>query len=199
MPGFTAAIKKRFGFDPPGEYVALDDASLLANHATDDCLWLFEAEWLPPEQVLAFEFENRQKPGFVPFAFTGAQDWWCWWPEQATDLGVPVVLCPHDCVEGEFNAPDFAAWLYRRCLDYASGGFDAESELEARQSLARWAELFEPFWPAPWGERLLRISRSPLRNTPTLGPFLISSEEHNAALAEDLDWSLLDRRFDWMF
>src|SRR6516164_5067104 len=81
-------IEQRYGFSVPTEYRLMsergwfdfDDAR---NRVGPDYLWLYDMEWLDPAGIRDHEFPEYCEPGFVPFAFTGGGDHWCWWPAES--------------------------------------------------------------------------------------------------------------------
>ena len=187
------AIKERFNFEVPSSLSDLADAGRLdSSLPSKNYLWLFDAEWFQPEDIINFQFQAHQKEEFIPFAFTGNGDYWAWWSGKTTNENSPIVICPHDCIEGEYYSPDLNSWFYRRCLDYANGGFDPAEEDNAKQYLLSWTNIFKKYWPSEWNERLRFISSSPLHNE-----CLLASETYASILAEDLNWNLLDKSFYW--
>src|SRR5689334_1633542 len=127
------AISERYGFSVPEEYRRLASRGLLnlgaAAHASafyepGSYLWLHEMEWFSLEEIINFEFQPYHLPGFVPFAFTGGGDFWCWQPSFADGRGIRVLLCHHDSEFATVYAPNFKTALFRQALDFASSTDD---------------------------------------------------------------------------
>jgi hypothetical protein len=189
-------VESRFGFKLPAAYRAFFEAGWM-DPASPDYLWVPEAEWLTPKQMLEYEPAEYHKPGFVPFAFTGAGDHWCWWPAEHPDL---VVLCPHDCSEGEFDAPSFIASIYRRMLGYAHGGFFEDEEEEARDNLRRWASRLSAHFPGLWIETLLGLAAAPIVKWASgVDGGLCGESEYARLLERDVAFPLMGKSFEWMY
>jgi len=191
-------IEAKFAFRLPDLYKALVSDGRTDTGAVDSTyLWLHEAEWMPLEDIWGYSPQDIDLPGFVPFAFTGAGDLWCWWPEQDREA---VVLCPSDCQMGEFDAPSLAHFLYRRCLDYAMGGFDVEDESAARQQLAAWSQTLSRYLPARWCAHLSSLSQAPLEGwtrKKMFGSGFLSIDEYDAVVARELAFPRLNQEFRW--
>jgi len=188
-------LRKKYDFEIPASYRSMFEAGWFEK---DDYLWVHEAEWLSPQEILAHEPADYHKPGFVPFAFTGAGDEWCWWPETGQEL---VVLCPHDALQGQYDAPNFAGSIYRRMLEYALNGFVAEEQQEARDQLDEWATRLQPYFPSAWRETLHRLAQAPYvkwQKGRDWGAGFCTFEEHDAIIERDLDFPLLNQPFEWM-
>jgi hypothetical protein len=200
-------IEQRYGFSVPTEYRLMsergwfdfDDAR---NRVGPDYLWLYDMEWLDPAGIRDHEFPEYCEPGFVPFAFTGGGDHWCWWPAESVGGVAPVVFCPRDSIMAEFYAPDFLGGLYRHVLDYAAFGFDDADE--DRQHLREWNDRLGPLFPPTWRTTLAELLTAPFRKWKT-GPAqtfdvigLLSPDEHRAILHRDLGFARLDEEFKWM-
>lgn len=162
--------------------------------------WLSEAEWMPPDEIADYEFEDYQKPGFVPFASTGGGDHWCWWPSEHPEV---VVFCPHDSCEGEFYAPSFIGLIYRCLLDYARYVSD-EEEHEIRQYLRASATHLSPYLPDSWKDTLNNLASaqrvqqfSPNGREAGLG--LLTQERYQEIVQRDLTFPLLDQVFEWIY
>jgi hypothetical protein len=197
MNSIYEAIESKYGFAIPSSYREMNELGWFDRRDKSRCLWICEAEFMTPDEILSYEPQEYHKPGFVPFASTGRGDKWCWWPAENC-----VVLCPRDCSEGEVDAPDFLSSLYRRMLEYASGGFDREDEEEARQHLRNWASRLSPFFPPVWIGTLTDASLAPLirwERGRAYGDGFLSLDEEEMILRRDLDFPRLDEKFDWMY
>lgn len=160
-------------------------------------LWIPEAEWLTPKDILEFQFESYHKPGFVPFAFTGAGDLWCWWPAQDSSA---VVLCWRDSIEGSFDAPSFVGSLYRRILDHCLH-IDPGEEKEVRERLPALAKTLATYFPSQWRDTLLSLAETKVvswRRERMTGQGLLSIDEHERLVKRDLNFPRLDETFEWM-
>jgi len=155
------AISQRFGFSLPDEYRRLESRGLLTltapAHASQftkpgTYLWLNEMEWYSLEKIAEFKFWPDQLPGFVPFAFTGGGDDWCWQPEFTDSRGTRVVCCWHDSNMATVYAPDFASALFRQVIEFCSTTDD--DELDVPAFLRRWAIDLAPIFPTRWCEQL---------------------------------------------
>ncbi len=157
-------------------------------------VWLFEMEFHSPQVILAHEFLDPERSDFVSFAHTGGGDSWCWQSEK----GGRVVLCPHDSNMAKVYAKNFESALFRQALDYANGGFDEEDEDDARENLKSWPRQLSFLWPAKWGDELTRIAVSPLQ----VGRFstiqLISDEDLERLVEQELSFEGIDEEFKWM-
>ena len=84
------SIKAKYGFEIPAVYRTMEQDGFFElkpagedfDPRNDSYLWVPEAESMRPPEILAYETPSYQLPGFVPFAFTGGGEPWCWWPEQ---------------------------------------------------------------------------------------------------------------------
>lgn len=193
-------IEERYGFRIPDEYRALQERGLVAGPDPASELWLLEVEWMPLEEIRDYQFQDYQKPGFVPFGFTGRGDLWCWWPEGADPQGTPVVLCPHDDMMAHVEAPHLMGFLYRRVLDYVSGGFDPEDEAEAREHVRDWHRLIGSEVPAAWAETVAALSGRPLvswQEAHFTASGFVAPEEYQQLLQRDLSFPRLDQEFPW--
>ena len=194
------AIAARYNFVIPDVYREMESRGWF-NKA--HYLWLHEAEWLPLDKIIHYEFADYHKLGFVPFAFNGAGDLWCWWPEATRDSATPVVCCPHDEEYGEFHAPNFLGFLYHQVLMYSVvGGFDVDEEEEAREWLRIWHKSFVEFFPHSWSETIASIANKPLithefgRGLYSAG--FIQESEYNELVKRHLAFPKLNEKFRWM-
>jgi hypothetical protein len=166
-------------------------------------LWLPDVRWWTVEQMVGYEAADYHLPGFVPFASGDAGDFWCWWPERATEQGIPVVFCPHDYMMANIVAPAFRGWLYRRVLAYANGHLYPEEEGEARAWLGRWLRDLGPLWPAGWRETVERVAVAPYQTWDEPGysyqqSGFLGTAEYKGIVERDLGCPGLDERFAWM-
>ncbi len=106
-------IEARYGFSILDEYRQMQSRGWFNVRDDERYVWLHEAECLSLEEIADYEFEPYRKSGFVPFAFNGAGDLWCWWPEAASHSITPVVWCLHDVDMAEVSAPHFIGFIYR--------------------------------------------------------------------------------------
>ena len=193
-------IQAKHGFTLPPEYLRMANEGFFDLKRDESYLWIPEAEWMPAQQILDYETEPNYKPGFVPFAFTGAGDLWCWRPSEDPQM---VVCCIHDEGMGSVDAPNLLGSIYRRILDYASDQGNWESEELTRNQLLRWSERLHDYFPDPWIEDLRLLSDAKIvewRYGRNIIPFhgLISFDEKKARLAREFDFPRLDEKFEWI-
>jgi hypothetical protein len=196
------AIQTRYGFAIPDEYREMEQAGLFDAKTDEGAdLWMqLDLEWLPPEGILDYTFADYHKPGFVPFAGNCAGDAWCWWPEQTSALGTPVVLCPHDDMEGKVDAPNFQGAIYRRILDYANGMLTREDEPEARKHLRWFAREMKPYFMPRWIETIESLAARPFeawQHGRLQGEGFCSYHEYLDLVKRDLDFPRLGEKFTW--
>jgi hypothetical protein len=206
-------IEARYGFSLPAEYRHMKERGWFDsttntmpyfNPTGQSYLWMNEMEWMPLHSIRAFEFPGYCKPGFIPFAFTGGGDHWCWYPEYATNGVTPVVLCPHDDMMAEFYAPDFLGSVYRQMLDFAASNLDEKDEPLARQHLKRWHDDLGPMFPASWRATIAKLQTAPVQSWEVgkLTKFkqvgLLSPREYRLIVERDLPFDKLDETFQWM-
>ncbi|HYL97796.1 MAG TPA: hypothetical protein VEZ90_02490 [Blastocatellia bacterium] len=197
MTDIYQAVESKYGFVIPGEYREMERLGWFDPTDMSKYLWVFEAEWFRPEEILRYEPLEYHKPGFIPFAFTGAGDNWCWHPAEH-----PVVLCSHDCLEGEIDAPHFLGSIYRRTLEYASGGGPiVDNEAEARAQLEEWASRLRPFFPSTWVETLTRLARSKVvrwERGCDYGYGFLTLDQQEELVRRDLAFPRIGEKFEWM-
>lgn len=178
----------------------------------DRYLWVFEAEWIPPDKIPAHDlWRSNLLPGLIPFAFTGAGDNWCWNTQVKTGdanggAEYDVLICWHDAELADRFAPTFPAWFYRNCLDFASGGFDNTDRgiEEARAHLRRWSACLAEIHPGPWADHLARLAQTQpfpykhpkLRASVTMFGF-ITAMEVGEIVAEQLGRRYLEEKVEW--
>jgi len=123
-------------------------------------LWAFEAEWIPPEEIPSRDlWRVNIIPGLIPFAFSGAGDNWCWNTSVVTsEAEYEVMFCYHDEELADVYAPNFAAWFYRTCLDFASGGFDDEED--AMEYLELWSKRLAEIHDGDWADHLAKLAET---------------------------------------
>ena len=194
-------VEQKHGLRLPEAYRSMQAAGWLDVEASEnpDYFWLSEAEWMPLDEIADYQPEEYHKPGFVPFASEGDGSHWCWWPSVHPGK---VVLCPRDCEEGEFYAPSFTGFLYRRLLDYARCVSDKE-EHEIRQYLRASATRLSRHLPTLWKDTLNDLASaqwvqqfSP--NGREVGLGLLTQERYQEIVQRDLTFPLLDQVFEWM-
>jgi hypothetical protein len=189
------AIAARYGFAIPDEYRRLESRGLFtlsaAAHAStfyrpDSYLWLHDMEWYSPQAILDFEFEPYHLPGFVPFAFTGGGDYWCWHPAHADRRGAHVLCCCHDCELATIYAPNFHTALYRQILDFCVGSSEDE-DIDSSAFLHRWATDLAVIFPDSWCARLRQLADDPQR-----------SEHASGIERADISFDLMGTEIPWM-
>ncbi|GHC10898.1 SMI1/KNR4 family protein [Cerasicoccus arenae] len=171
MNDFSKALNNRFNLEAPESYKALESHSGLLwkdeyrgselNESNIPYFWLNDMEWYQATEIENFEFEEYHKPGFIPFAHTGGGDYWCWSPPHETNSEIPVLLCPHDCEEAEFYAPNFSSALFRHALEYSASIDEDELEL-LKATLTKLLSYFSEIWDDQWVEKIKEVSSTPL-------------------------------------
>ena len=200
------AIEAKFGFAIPAVYRRIEaEGSFKLRHPGQffdpanepTYLWIPEAEWLKPEEILAYKPFPEALPGFIPFAQTGAGDYWCWWPKENPEV---VVQCPHDSSFGRFDAPNLMASLYRRCLEFATNEIEPEQEDWTRRNFVHWAERLKHYLPQDWIDELRSLAQAPLVDR-TIGKLairvLMTPPDCTDRIRRDLDFAELDEKFLW--
>jgi len=191
-------IEQKYDLVLPEAYRSMQARGWL-DVKSDDYFWLLEAEWMPLRDILEHEPEEYQKPGFVPFAFEADGSHWSWWPAAHPET---VVLCPRDYYDGEFYAPSFVGFVYRRLLDYA-GSVRLEEEQEVRQYLRDWSLRLSEYLPASWINTLKTLASAELIRWSYKGKAsgwgLMTYEQKRAITQRDLAFPLLDEEFQWMY
>ncbi|MDR6919100.1 hypothetical protein J2X66_006006 [Pseudomonas sp. 3296] len=142
-------IEQQYRFTLPRTYRSFVEHGYFA-HPSETFLWVHEAEWLPPSEMLQDGgFWGNPKPGLVAFAFSGRRDLWAWQTQCISNLSEPtIVFCPRDDWEGEWFAPSFLGWLYRVCLEYGSSLW--YDEPKTRMDLSRWAAVLQEHGAQEW-------------------------------------------------
>ena len=122
-------IEKKYKFTVPCEYIDLYEKGRLtlgrpshyAELINTEYLWLNELEWIHPSKILSFDCDKQIKEKFVPFAFNGAGELWCWAENEQSGNNTPVVLCDN-IREGTFEAPNFISIIFKQILQLAEEG-----------------------------------------------------------------------------
>ena len=195
-----SAIAQRYGFSLPAEYRQLESRGLLslsgpahasAFTAPGTYLWLNDMEWYPLHKIANFEFEPYCLPGFVPFAFTGAGDFWCWQPEFTDSNGTRVVCCYRDSYDARIYAPNFSLALYRQILDFCVSQPADDDEIDVRAFLRRWVVDLAPIFPSRWQEQLQELAHR-------LEFPVLSELEQKDIEKRDLPFDVIDTDVRWM-
>lgn len=193
-----AAIEAKYGFAIPEDYRRMERDGFfdLKNDAT--YLQIHEMEWMRPDEILAHKPADFHKPGFIPFAFTGGGDEWCWCPAMDPKA---VVSCPRDDSFGTFDAPDFLGSIYRRCLDAALELTDCDTEDECRGYYTTCITKLARYFPPARIESLQSIAKAPiLQLYQGKLPYraLLTRQDHDKLVAQDLAFPRLNEEFVWM-
>ena len=196
-------IKKKFSFDIPQVYRAMEKEGFFElerrgaefDPFSENYLWIPDVEWMRPPEILAFELPVYQRPGFVPFAFTGGGELWCWWP--AEDAEAVVFLPIGDA--GTFYAANLTGSIYRSLLDYAIEIREADED-EARRYFALWARRLKNYFPARWIETLKMLEQAKAvawEHGRAKGRGLLDPVGRDALIARDLAFPRLREDFEW--
>lgn len=190
------AITQRFGFEPPELYAKMIAAGCFDRFAATH-LQFSDLLWLAGGEIAGFQFADDQIPGLVPIAVTMEQDLWCWFPAMNDGGPAPVVYCPLEDEVASIHAPDFSAWIYRLMLEeYACTGLT--EHLDVRQSrlvLDHYADRMADWLPEAWCARLQELKGRPFTVDDNGYYGVLSAEELEQILIEDLTYPRLDEEF----
>jgi hypothetical protein len=197
------SIKAKYGFDIPPVYQAMETEGWFEfqprgaefDPFRDSYLWIPEAEWLRPQEILEYECPPYQRPGFVPFAFTGAGEHWCWWPAQDSEA---VVFLP-DGDAGVFDAANFNGSIYRRLLSYAIEIRNDEAD-EARRYFALWARRLREYFLERWIDTLNDLAQADIfawEAGRARGHGFLDPGSRDKLIARDLAFPRLGETFEW--
>jgi len=201
-------IEDKYGFALPKLYRTIVDNNWVTYRGNErNYLYLYEAEWMPTEEIRDHEREDYHKPGFVPFAFNGAGDHYCWWPEAVHEYGVPIVECPHDYERATVFAPNFLGFVYRNILHLAAHHYDPDHDKYSRDLLRDYDRRLTPLLPEPWGNMIRSLVARPAVTRTMTSPNgqhswawtgLIPEDELAHLVSTSLSYPDLDREFTWM-
>ena len=196
-------IEARYGFCIPEAYRRLEANGWLSwSEKNPDYLWLDDGEWLTPDQILNYKFQEYHKDGFIPFAFTGGGDLWCWHPGWNANGITPVVFCPRDSYDGNRYAPNFLGWVFRTIVEFASSAKCFSEEVEAKKHFARWRKDVAPLLPEAWAAVVRDLGQKPMRTWPEESGFggsgFISMAEANEIVQKHLAFPHLEEEIRWM-
>lgn len=206
-----AEIEQRFGFYLPEDYRKMEQRGWFTSDGPgtwentlrpgDDYLWVPEMEWLSLADIQNHQFQHDEQEYFVPFAFNGRGDHWCWWPGQTVNGITPILLCPHDSDTATLYAPHLLGAIYRNILEYAANGALEPSDLpDARKMFARWVTDLGPLFPPAWTQELEALREAPLQSwmvhkLECTG--LLLPEEAHALIQDHLAFNGLDEEVYW--
>jgi hypothetical protein len=197
------SIEAKYGFEIPEAYRSLEKEGLFEIKAAgarcdpsdESYLWVPEMEWMRPQEILDYKTPAYQRPGFVPFAFTGADEPWCWWPAQDPE----AVVSLRDGCAGKFDAPNLVGSIYRRFLDY-SVCVDEEDDDRARRFLTLWARQLGDYFAPSWIDTLRALAESEAVSWQlgrSSGRGLLHPARRNELVARDVPFPKLNEDFEW--
>jgi hypothetical protein len=159
------AIEVRYGFSLPEEYRQMRRRGWIGGTYEDDFLGPINAEWLPLEEIVDYDFgpnvKEGARPPVVPFAMDGGANPWCWFPARAAETGVPTAFCYfQDFTEARMDAPNFLGFCYRQLLDYLSAG-DYVPRGGDPAYIERWRSDWSTIFPPAWRQVFSQIPPTP--------------------------------------
>ncbi len=192
------AIEQRHGLLLPTAYRVLA-ARRAFDPSSPRHLQVHKAEWIPPDEILTFEWIRPPEDGLVAFACSGGGDVWAWHSGRQTPGGeYAITYCPHDEDAGLWYAPNFLGWLYRTGLDYATELYDEQSV--ARQRLGGWAAVLDEFGAAEHAADIRVVVQASLINR-KYGrqslPALLLPEAVSERVAARFGLDYIDAEFWW--
>ena len=196
-------IEKKYNFRIPDDYKSMHSRGFFSlekpAHAYDlldsKYVWVNEMEWLSLDEILNYEKDEWSKDGFVPFAFNGAGEKWCWYPEYKSGNDVPIVLLP-DGDTGEFYAQNFTQSLFRQIIDFISFSIDEDDFEEQIKYLRKWSSVFKEYFRDEWILEISKILQESSQNFEALEAN-IESDYCDKMVNKFLDFDKLDEEFEW--
>ena len=150
---YLEIIEQKYKFSLPKEYCRLNDMKCFdldepkhySKALNDPYLWLFELEWIHPSKILTFDCEDQIRERYVPFAFNGAGELWCWVPKETDENGTPIVLLDN-IDSGTYEAPDFKSILFQQVLMFIQNQQDDMLIPYLNKYLLHFNEFFCERW-----------------------------------------------------
>ena len=155
-------IENKYQFRIPKEYLSLYERGCFnlnnpkhySDLINDQYLWVNELEWIHPSKIITYRCEEQIKKQFVPFAFNGAGELWCWAPNENNVLGVPIVLCDN-IGSGTFEAPNFISLIFQQILML----IEYEKSEYLKPYLKRYLRDFNNMFSESWLYELTRANK----------------------------------------
>ena len=192
-------------YSVPEVYKKMNQKGFLAG---DSYLWLNEMEWMSPEKITAYEYEDGERKDIVPFAFTGAGDKWVWVLNETGDY--PVGLCECAEVNGIYYAKNTEDAILRQIIEYTGGAYFYNSLKEAKSYqisekelialLQKWADAFRGILCETYIDIIDTLSKMHLKRIQSrYGEWyaLLSEDEVSEMIHKYLDFEQMDEEFEW--
>lgn len=193
-----SSIRDRYGFELPQTYQAILANGHFSTSPWDNYLELQDCQWLPLDEMAAYEFLDFQitsDGGFVPFAVSARRDEFCWRLDWSTGAVPPIVLCERGD-EGWGYAPHFLGFLYRKVLEEFAGYGPEDERGLAR--LRHAVALVTPYLPPAWAARLKALAQRDFgewKKGKYGERFLLPKDELEALVCAELAFPHLNERF----
>ena len=136
------------------------------------------------------------RPGlrFIPFAQTGAGDWYCFYLNGQQDADIPIVLLWHDANRAEYKAKNLQDFIFLYMLEAVADIEAVEDGLWEEEGFAadlqNWISTHSPYLT----EKQARI----VREIYTMSDELPISAEHlQQILAEEVYFDNMDQSFSY--
>lgn len=189
-------IHDRYRFNLPPSYRAMRLAGCF-DPQQDQHIQFTDLEWLSLTSIADFVFDKHLIDGLIPFAQTLDGHLWAWYPAIDERYQDAVVFCPDEDEVAVLYAPNFETALYRMFIDELSNTFLVErSNLkQAQKQLLQYADTLQEFFKPSWSARLQTLCERDLQHTQTNFYGVISEDEMQLILEEDIVYDRLDEEF----
>ncbi len=191
-----SAIEDRYKFNLPSLYKEMRAIGCFDRHH-ENYLQFTDLEWFSADQILAWVYDKHLIDGLIPCAHTLSGHLWAWYPNIDYDHSEAMVFCPDEDEVGVLYAPDFQSTIYHMMLDELANTFLVErsNAKEAEQTLHHFVDVIAAFMPEQWNERLQELVERPLQPTQENFYGVISEDELEQILADDINYARLDEEF----
>ena len=189
-------ILDRYRFNLPPSYLAMRQAGCF-DPQQDQHLQFTDLEWLSLSAIADFVFDKHLIDGLIPFAQTLDGHLWAWYPAIDERHQEAVVFCPDEDEVAVLYAPNFETALYRMFIDELSNTFLVErsNHKQAHQQLQHYAAIVHAYLKPSWAARLHSLCERELQQTQTNFYGVISEDELQLILEEDIVYDRLDEEF----